>query len=97
MSERFGGGRYSVHVPFGSVLLVVLIGFLRIAMQHWREGSVLLAAALLLAAVLRGLLPQERVGLLAIRSRAVDMVLYGVLGLVILAVAVTIRGGPFNS
>ncbi|MBE9375103.1 DUF3017 domain-containing protein [Saccharopolyspora sp. HNM0983] len=97
MSERPDlRARLSVHAPFALVLLVVLVGFLRIAGQHWREGSVLLGCALLLAAGLRGLVQQERLGLLVIRSRVVDVLLYGALGLVIIAIAMTIRGGPFG-
>lgn len=88
--------RLAVHVPFAVVLLVVLVGFLRIAGQHWREGSVLLGFALLVAAGLRGLLRREKLGLLVIRSRAVDVLLYSGLAFVILFIAVTITGGPFG-
>jgi uncharacterized membrane protein len=93
VSERFGDrSRLSVHVPFGLVLLLVLIGLLLVALGHWRRGSVLLGIALLLAATLRAVAPQERMGLLAIRSRTVDILLYSGLGLVIIAVATTIVG-----
>jgi hypothetical protein len=88
--------RLRPHLPFGAVLLVVLVGFLRVALQHWREGSVLIGAALLIASVLRAMVPPERVGLLAIRARTVDIVLYGVLGVLIIAVAMTITGGPLG-
>ncbi|MBB5154884.1 DUF3017 domain-containing protein [Saccharopolyspora phatthalungensis] len=94
MSERFGGrSQLSVHVPFGLVLLIVLIGLLLVALGHWRRGSVLLGFALLLAAATRAVIPQERMGLLAIRSKAVDVLLYSGFALVIIAVAITIRGG----
>jgi hypothetical protein len=88
--------RWWLHVPFGLVLAVVLIGFLRISQSHWREGSFLLGCAFLLAAVFRASLPTERVGLLAIRSRVVDGLLFGVLGLLIVGVALTITGGPLG-
>lgn len=95
MIERFGERlRASVHVPFALVGLVVLLGLLRVVMDHWRQGTVLLGAALLLAAALRAFLSRERVGLLAIRSRAIDIGLYGGLGLLIIYVAMTIIGGP---
>nr|WP_218888726.1 DUF3017 domain-containing protein [Saccharopolyspora hordei] len=74
------------------VLLIALVGFLLVAMQHWRRGTVLLALALLVAAVLRAVVPDERAGLLAIRRRGLDVLLYSGLGVVILAVAVTIKG-----
>ncbi|ASU81281.1 DUF3017 domain-containing protein [Actinopolyspora erythraea] len=94
MIDRFGGWRGSAQLCFALVVLVVLIGVLRVAMSHWREGATLLGGALLLAATLRGALRTERVGLLAIRGRVVDVLLYGGLGLVIVFVAITIEGGP---
>lgn len=89
-------GRTSLRpqLTFGLVLAVVLVGMVRIAQYHWREGTVIIGGALLLAAVLRALLPPERTGLLGIRRRAVDVLTYGVFGLLMLAVALTIVGGP---
>lgn len=94
MFDRFVGARGSAHLWFALVVLVALIGLLRVAMSHWRDGATLLGGAFLLAAVFRVWLSTERVGLLAIRSRPVDVVLYGALGAVIVFVAVTIKGGP---
>lgn len=92
MSDRFGGWpRLLVHVPFGLVLLVDVIGFVRIALQHWREGSLLIGGSLLLAAAFRAVFSPDQVGLLAIRSRAVDILLYAGLGLLLVAVAATIK------
>lgn len=95
MSERFSDrSRLWEHVPFAVVVLVTALGLLRIAMHAWREGSVWLSLALLLAAGMRAVLASDQVGLLAVRSRTVDMVLYGGFGLLLLAVALTIVGGP---
>ncbi|GAA2780373.1 DUF3017 domain-containing protein [Saccharopolyspora taberi] len=95
MTGRSGGNsRLSVHWPFAVIVLVALIGFLRIAMQHWRQGSVLIGGALLIAAALRVLLTTEQAGLLAIRSRAVDILLYSGFGVMIVLVAMTITRGP---
>ncbi|MFI0467843.1 DUF3017 domain-containing protein [Saccharopolyspora sp. 5N102] len=92
MSERFDGrSRLSVHVPFGLVLLIVLIGLLLVALGYWRRGTVLLGVTLLLAATMRAVIPPERTGLLAIRSRAVDVLVYSGFGLAIIAVAMTIK------
>lgn len=92
VSEQSGGrSRLLTCVPFGLVLLIAAVGFLLVSMQHWRRGSVLLAVALLVAAVLRVVIPQERAGLLVIRSRAVDFLLYSGFGAMILAVALTIK------
>lgn len=82
------------HLAFAAVLAVVVLGLVRIVQYHWREGTTIIAGALLLAAGLRVLLPPERTGLLAIRSRGVDVLTYGGFGLLVLAVALTIVGGP---
>lgn len=81
-------------LAFGLVLAVVALGMARIAQYHWREGAVIIGGALLLAAGLRAVLPPERTGLLGVRRRAVDVLTYGGFGLLMLAVALTITGGP---
>ncbi len=84
------------HVPLILVLAVTAAGLIRIAMYNWREGTGLIGVALLLAALLRALLPGDRVGTVAIRSRPVDVLLYSGLGLMIMFVALTITGGPLD-
>lgn len=79
---------------FSLVMAVVVVGMVRIAQYHWREGTVIIGGALLLAAGLRAVLPPERTGLLGIRRRALDVLTYGVFGLMMLIVALTIIGGP---
>jgi Protein of unknown function (DUF3017) len=78
------------------VLGIAAIGLLRVATAHWREGAVLLGGSLLVAAALRTLLPPERVGLLAIRSRIVDVLSYSGLGLAVVLLAVTITRGSLT-
>lgn len=80
-------------VPAALVLGFAAAGLLRVLTQHWREGAALLAGSLLIAAALRVLLPDDRAGLLAVRSRVIDTALYLGLGLVTLALAVTITRG----
>ncbi len=97
--DRPGPGRTTAtswrrHLAFAAVLAVVALGLVRIVQYHWRDGTAIIAGALLLAAGLRGLLPPDRTGLLAIRSRGVDVLTYGGFGLLVLAVALTIVGGP---
>jgi hypothetical protein len=82
------------HLPFAVVLAIVAAGFVRIAQYHWREGSVLVAVALLVAALLRAVLTPEQAGLIVIRSRGVDVLAYTALGAMILFVALTITKGP---
>jgi hypothetical protein len=86
-----------VHLPFALVIAVALAGMVLVALQHWRRGTAVIGGALLLAAVLRVVLPNERAGLIALRSRGVDGFLYCALGIVILVVALTIVGGPFDT
>ncbi|MEV6620165.1 DUF3017 domain-containing protein [Amycolatopsis sp. NPDC051106] len=84
-------------LPLAVVLLVVAVAALRIVQYHWREGAALIGAALLLAGVLRAVLPTERAGLLAIRGKVVDIVTYAGLAAAVLYVALTIIGGPLAS
>ncbi len=84
------------NLPLILVLAVVAAGLIRITMYHWREGTVLLGAALILAGLLRALLPASRIGMVAIRGRGVDVLLYGGLGLMMMFVALTITGGPLD-
>ena len=80
------------HLPFSMVMAVVALGLLRILLYHWRQGTVLIGAGLILAAALRALLRDEQAGLIAIRGRAVDVLTYGGLGVCVIAVAMTIEG-----
>lgn len=82
------------HLAFALVLAVVVLGLVRIGQYHWREGTAVLGGALLLAAGLRVVLPPERAGLLVIRGRYLDAATYGGFGVLVLAVALTIVGGP---
>ena len=63
-------------LTFGLILAVVAVGMVRIAQYHWREGTVIIGGALLLAAGLRAILPPERTGLLGIRRRTFDVFTY---------------------
>jgi Protein of unknown function (DUF3017) len=83
--------------PFAIVLLVVVVGLLRIVMYHWRDGTALIGGALLVAAVLRLFLPDARAGLLAVRKRRVDILLYGGFGLMIVYISLSIIGGPLDA
>jgi hypothetical protein len=86
--------RIRAHLPFLAVMVVVAVAFARIGLQHWREGTTELGLALLLAGTLRATLTRTAAGLLAVRSRRVDIVTYVLFGLVVIAVSLTITGGP---
>lgn len=89
--------RLSVQLPMITVLLITAFGMVRVLTQHWREGAVLLAVALLVAAVLRVLLPVDRAGLLAIRSRVIDVLCYAGFGIVMAVLAATITRGSLTA
>ncbi|MFT4108201.1 DUF3017 domain-containing protein [Propionicimonas sp.] len=72
--------------PLATVLAGVAIGLAVVFLSHWRAGSTLVGLSITLGGLLR-LMPQQRVGLLAVRNRALDsIVLLGVgIGITILA------------
>lgn len=85
--------RLPIWAPTVLVLLIAAVGLVRVLTENWREGGVLLAGALFVAAVLRAGMPPERAGLLVIRSRAVDVACYAVAGVAMALLAVTISRG----
>ncbi|HRA76922.1 MAG TPA: DUF3017 domain-containing protein [Propionicimonas sp.] len=72
--------------PLAVVLFGVALGLAVVATGHWRAGCSLVGAAFTFGGVLR-LLPDTRVGLLAVRSRLLDTIVLLGLGLGILALA----------
>ncbi|UOX86489.1 DUF3017 domain-containing protein [Amycolatopsis sp. FBCC-B4732] len=97
VGDRRSGQPRFTQLPFALVLLVAAVAALRIVQYHWREGAALIGVALLLAGILRAVLPTARAGLLVIRGKAVDIVTYTGLAAGVLFVALTIIGGPFAS
>lgn len=94
MTQRRGSHPMLAHLPFALVLGIVAVGFVRIAQYHWREGTMLIAGALLVAALLRAVLSDDQAGLLVIRGRGVDVLSYGGFSVMIMFVALTITKGP---
>ncbi|MEJ2868239.1 DUF3017 domain-containing protein [Actinomycetospora sp. OC33-EN08] len=86
--------RLRAQAPLAVVLAVVVLGFVRIGLQHWRDGTTILGAALVLAAVLRVALPDRTAGLLAVRPRRTDVLTYALFGTVVILLSLTITGGP---
>ncbi|NMD45727.1 MAG: DUF3017 domain-containing protein [Propionibacterium sp.] len=75
--------------PLACVLLGVFAGLAVVATSHWRTGTTLIGASIIMGGLFR-LLPNRRVGLLAVRSKLLDtVVLLGVgIGIAVLAWAV---------
>jgi hypothetical protein len=73
--------QWPLAVPLG----VVLVGLVVVADGHFRRGTVILAFGVSLALFLRLLLSQDDAGLLAVRTKRVDVVV-----LTVLAVATSV-------
>ncbi len=67
--------------PLTLVLIGVGVSLVLIGTNHFRRGSVLLAACVVLAFFLRLMLPSLEAGLLAMRSRKADLLVLAALGL----------------
>ncbi|MEU5089594.1 DUF3017 domain-containing protein [Streptomyces sp. NPDC021356] len=79
--------------PLLTVLIVVGLGLLVTALDAFRVGLLLIGAGLLGGSAMRWLLP--RVGMLAVRSRFTDIVTYGILGIVIVLLALMAQPQPW--
>ncbi len=76
--------------PFLLVWLVVLVGMGLIATEYWRRGLTIVGAAAVLAGVLRLVLPARRAGWLVVRSRPIDVLCFGFLGVALAAAAIAV-------
>ncbi len=72
------------------LVLMGLVGLEHAPAGVFRVGAVLLAAAVCAAGLLRALLPARAAGMLVLRSRHVDVLLYGALGVAALTLAVLV-------
>ncbi|MEU5392587.1 DUF3017 domain-containing protein [Streptomyces tibetensis] len=79
--------------PVLAVLGLAGVGLLVTAFGLFRLGTLLIGVALLGGGALRWLLPD--VGMLAVRSRFTDIVTYGLLGLVIVMLALMAQPNPW--
>jgi len=76
--------------PLLVVIVIVGVGLLLVAAERWRGGLVVMGLALVLAGLLRLLLPVRRIGFLAVRSRPVDVALSLGAGLALALIALAI-------
>jgi len=67
--------------PLCTVLLLSAISFAVVATDHFRRGAILFSVAVVLAFFLRLLLSDSDAGMLAVRSRKVDLIILGLLAL----------------
>lgn len=76
--------------PLLLVLAVVAVGLVLVVVDDFRTGAILFAAAVILAAAFRLFFPSRIVGLLVLRSRAIDVVTLTVLGVAALVLALIV-------
>ncbi|MFJ9321644.1 DUF3017 domain-containing protein [Streptomyces globisporus] len=83
--------------PLLTVLCAAGLGLLVVVLdpfdQAFRVGTILIGAALITGAVLRWVVPS--VGMLAVRSRFTDLVTYGVMGTLIVLLALVAQPEPW--
>ncbi|MGV0715477.1 DUF3017 domain-containing protein [Mycolicibacterium sp. XJ879] len=76
--------------PIWLVGLVFVAAFGLVVTGYWRRGALVIAIGVGAAAVLRLLLPDERAGLLAVRSKPIDFVTTAMVSAAMLYIAWTI-------
>ena len=76
-------------LPLLAAILVVGLGLVLVTFGYWRRGLVVIGLALMGTALLRLLLPLRRVGLLAVRSRWVDVLMLAGTGLALTVLTLT--------
>jgi hypothetical protein len=69
-ARKVFGGQWPILMPF--VIFIAAFGL--VIAGYWRRGALVLAIGVGVAAALRLALPDDRAGLLVVRSRAIDFV-----------------------
>jgi len=67
-------------LPLAVVLTCAGAGLIVVALHHFRWGNLLVGGSLVLAALMRLVLPTRQAGLLAVRSRFTDVLTMSLLG-----------------
>lgn len=76
--------------PVTLVLVVAAVAMVVIAQGHFKRGSLLFAAAVLFAALLRAVLPTAAAGALVVRGRLLDVLTAAVLGVSVLGLSLIV-------
>lgn len=74
-----------------AAIVVGAVLYLYISPGHWRKATLAIACALIIAGILRTVLPARHIGMLAIRARWLDVACCYTLGVVILAVDIRLH------
>ena len=76
--------------PLLLVIACFVVGIGLVLTLHWRRGAMVMGGATGLAGLLRLVLSPERAGLLVVRSRAWDVTITGLTGVVIIILALVV-------
>ena len=90
-------GRLARRLPEWPVCLVLggmAIGLLVVASDHFRRGTVIFALSTVLGAGLRAVLPEQAAGLLAVRSRLLDVLTLGTISVALTVLALVVPPPP---
>jgi len=63
-------------IPIAVVLTIVAFALLLISLAYWRRGTFALGVAMLLAGLLRAILSERTIGVLAVRGKVFDLLFY---------------------
>ncbi|MDI9914734.1 DUF3017 domain-containing protein [Rhodococcus sp. IEGM 1379] len=83
-------GLVKKNLPMIVVLTVIAAAFVLVLADRWRRGSLVLGVAVIIGAIARWFVSPERVGLLAVRGKKFDTAAMGVMGALIVLLALTI-------
>jgi hypothetical protein len=87
-----GVPRWLARLPYAFVLCGVAAGLAVVATNHFRRGSMLIAASVFIGALARLVLPESQVGLLAVRRKWLDVFLLTAAAVGITLVAFVAKG-----
>lgn len=76
----------------GLVLVVLAVGLLTVAFGYWRRGAECVGVAVILAMMLRLVLPTHAVGMLAVRGRIFDAVTMLLIGGAVIVLSIVVPG-----
>lgn len=63
-------------IPITLVLIIVAVALVLISLAYWRRGCFALGVAMVLAGLLRAVLSERTIGVLAVRGKGFDLTFY---------------------
>ena len=63
-------------IPIAMVLSIVAVALVLISLAYWRRGTLALGCAMVLAGLLRIMLSERTIGVLAVRGKGFDLLFY---------------------